>query len=111
MAKAFSTRLKSGLQGGRTRSRWLAASIKVRTLGSVGAGDARPGPGLVDAEEALGIGVELAVEPGLPAPRDGGLILLAGTAFMTRRRRSTERVFDMFAGLVPRPVSCSRPNP
>jgi len=36
------------------------------------------GPGLVDEDEAVGVEIELAVEPRLPALQDVGAALLAG---------------------------------
>ena len=40
------------------------------------AGHVRCGPRLVDEDQALGVEIELAVEPALPLPQDVGPVLL-----------------------------------
>jgi hypothetical protein len=42
------------------------------------AGHVGSGPRLIDEHEALGIEIELAVEPALPLPQDVGPVLLDG---------------------------------
>jgi hypothetical protein len=42
------------------------------------------GPGFVDEDEAVGIEIELAVEPRLPARQDVGSALLAGGPYVLR---------------------------
>jgi hypothetical protein len=61
---------------------------------AMAAGHVGSGPRLIDENEALGIEIELTVEPALPLPQDAGAVLLDSMASLFLRvmpRRAKKR--------------------